>query len=167
MNCKNISIIAIRILAVFFAIKGIGQLPFFFSNLFLLFTGKQHIIAAIVSLLLFLLISCFPLLLWILSKKIACAITNDLQELDVCRSRIIDWQILVFRGIGVYILIENFPNLIGYLLKTVEAVIKSNSLFHAPRPDFIILVTIALKLILSLIIIIKASSIKVLIKNAP
>lgn len=165
---KNIAVIGLRLIAVYLAILIINQLPFFASNIYLLFSQIDKFSFGLVILQtgIFVLTIAIPIILWktahkfanlIVGKTTANTNTEKLSSND-------SWSAL-FAAVGIFIFLTSFSDLVLFICQTTIAIAKSNGVYLAERPSELLLIPIILKLILSLGLLFKSDFVVKLVRR--
>jgi hypothetical protein len=155
----DIALIGVKLLAVYMAIVVIETLPNWIMTAGMVMTPANSIILKLGVVLVLAITIIIPIFLWILSNKIAYIITPPSTESRNSERVDNDLQAIIFRGIGMYVLIMALPQLILWLHSYTKVFTDSTLSFFDKMPDISILIAILLKIILSVILIFSAKHI--------
>lgn len=156
----DISFVGIRLLAIYMCLQVIAVIPSWLMSISMLMSERYASTAPLFFKLLVyvvpLLSLLIPIFLWIMSNKIATfmAKTSTLylaEDIDTQGANIKELQTLLFYAIGIFILVTTIPDFIAVIAYYLRVYIKSGStmyLFQA-GPSIISLITLALKMLLS------------------
>lgn len=152
----DIALIGVKLLAIYMAIVVIESLPNWVMTAGMIMTPAYSIILKLCLILLFAVTIIIPILLWILANKIAYIITPPSTENHHSDPVDNDFQAMIFRGVGMYILIMAIPQFILWLHDYSKTFGDSTLSFLDKMPNISVLIAILLKIILSVILIFSA-----------
>lgn len=175
LTCYDIAYIGLKLLIIYLALQVIGSLPSWVATLLVLFEKDLAVDSTAIWMRVFafivpLLTLCLPFLGWCFSSRIASFMTRTSDEkpdtLAVSSIESRDLQSILFCAIGVFILITIIPELALCLYTIIHAhILAAKSLFPNTIPQIPLLITLLLKVALSLSLIFTAKSLSVLLNK--
>lgn len=158
----DLAFVGIRFLAIYSliqAISGIGTMAYYLSSLSAQYqTGiPLHIMLPMVLLPIASL--AIPVLLWLLSSKIASAISFTRSQSITNDHNLKDLQTIIFTSIGVFLFVTTVPALLGITAAYIKYLSQSNNPMSpfepssARVPDMIDFILYSSKILLSMILI--------------
>ena len=165
----DIAFIGVRLLAIYVALGIISSLPNWVMTLSMLFSQPNSGILKLLVSLLPLVSLLIPVFLWVLSSKIASLIsktqTRMVDTSTIERSDIDDLQVILFRVIGIFILVTTIPQFIAWIYAFLSVYIKTPPLstigimqLFEQGPSIITLIVVSLKILLSIALIFTAKN---------
>ncbi len=94
-----------------------------------------------------------PVIIWLASKKLAKFIVGDRRVVTSDSGDLADINSTIFAAVGLLVFLLVFPDLVVWACQTFVAIGRSTMVYHAPRPSWSLLLSLLLKLILSLLLI--------------
>lgn len=167
----DVAFIGIRLLAIYLALEVIGSLPSLisiFSTLSLQSETGIPFSVKFVTVILPLMYLVFPILLWLLSNKIAQAMTSSMQTPAVADDSN-NLQAIMLTSIGVFILMTSIPVFVSliaeYVRSSMQVKLNSFDMTGVRGPDMIDFILPVTKIILSLLLIFSARNLSRLFKK--
>jgi len=165
----DVAFVGVRLLAIYIALGLINSVPNWVMTTSMLFSQPNAGVLKLLLIFLPLVSLLIPVFLWLSSNKIASLITRtQIQMVDVNnleRSDIDDLQAILFRAIGMYVLITTVPQFIAWIYTFISAYIKTSPLsamgimqLFEQGSSIITLIVVSLKILLSIALIFTAEN---------
>ncbi len=164
---QRIAVIALRIMAIYLVVQIINLIPSWVSTIATPFMADTQLPVWLILLGFVLLVGSFilPVIIWVTSKRLAKFVVGDGRVTDLDNVSSSSIGNIIFAAVGLLVFLLAFPDLVVWMCQAFMALEKSSPSYQAPSPSWWLLLSLLLKTALSLLLILKSSTIFRLIKS--